>query len=578
MISIRVDCFPGRWAVAALSCMSLSAGCSRQPGEPAPVIHTPSDLVAHGAEFERRVEKVTDGVYVAIGFGLANSVLLEGRDGVIIVDTMESIEEAETVLTAFREITDKPVRALIYTHNHTDHIMGSRAFSRDPDLPVYAHSSTAHYIDRIINTLRPVITRRSMRMFGVYLDDSGLINAGIGPYLGLGPDSTIGLLRPNRTFDDTLEDEIAGIRFRLEHAPGETNDQILVWLPEKRVLLPGDNVYKSFPNLYTIRGTPYRDMLGWVASIDRIREIAPDHLVPGHTSPISGTQNIQQVLTDYRDAIQFVHDQAIRGINLGLTPDELVETIRLPEHLAASPYLQEFYGTVAWSVRSVFDGNLGWFDGNPASLSPLPPDTRAEHIASLAGGFEPLMQHAAQALARGDYQWALELSDQLLRLKPGNRETRDLRVAALRALGESQSNPNARHYYLTVAREFADGLEIAPLANVDNATLHSFPLDSYFRNMAVNLDPHRSADTITQVQFFFPDAAETWSVLLRRGVAEIRAAPIPDPDIRVVVDSRIWKEMLAGKRNAATTVATGMEIEGGSVAFLRFLALFRPVP
>ena len=165
-------------------------------------------------------------------------------------------------------------------------------------------------------------------MFGTFLDDAALVNAGIGPCLGIHENSTMGLVRPTHTFEETLEQEISGVRFELVFAPGETNDQIFVWLPDKKVLLPGDNIYQSFPNLYTIRGTPYRDVNKWVESLDKMRALRPEHLVPSHTMPISGADKIYEILTDYRDAIQYVHDQTIRGMNRGLTPDELVETIR----------------------------------------------------------------------------------------------------------------------------------------------------------------------------------------------------------------------------------------------------------
>jgi len=559
----------------ALAAVVLTA-CQPSPETPpqAPV-NAPADLARHSAEFTRRVVQVTDGVHVAIGYGLANSIMLEGSDGIIIVDTMETVEEGRSVLAAFREITGKPVKAIIYTHNHADHVMGARAFGDDPDLPVYAHASTAAHIDRILNVLRPIITVRSLRMFGNYLDQAGLVNAGIGPRLGLDPGDSVGILRPNRVFEDALEDEVAGIRFRLEHAPGETSDQLLVWLPQHKVLLSGDNLYKAFPNLYTIRGTPYRDVLGWIGSLDRMRELAPEHLVPSHTGPLSGAQRIQSVLLEYRDAIQFVHDQTIRGINRGMTPDELVEVVRLPTNLAASPYLQEFYGTVPWSVRSIFDGNLGWFDGNPTSLYPLPPGKRARHLAALAGGEQALREHAFEAARKGDHQWLLELSDALLQLRPGDAEIRQLRVRALRALGESQANPNARHYYLSSALELEQDLKIGRDNTTDLQTLASFPMAGFFRGLAVNLNPEKSRGKDIRVAFRFPDTGETWSVHVRNQIADTRPGLMSDPDLTVSVDSLVWKAMLAGQRNAALTIASDMEIQGSTMAFLGFMGLFR---
>ncbi len=210
-----------------------------------------------------------------------------------------------------------------------------------------------------------------MRMFGNYLPEDEMVNDGIGAFLGIDSDSRLFAMPPTHTFSDQLKLKIAGVDIELVHAPGETNDQIFVWLPQQRVLLPGDNIYKAFPNLYTIRGTPYRDVSQWVDSLDKMRQRQPQFLVPSHTRPIVGAEQVDATLQVYRDAIQFVHDQTVRYMNKGLTPDQIVERVRLPEHLASHPYLQEFYGKVDWSVRSIFGGYMGWFDGNSSTLLPL---------------------------------------------------------------------------------------------------------------------------------------------------------------------------------------------------------------
>jgi alkyl sulfatase BDS1-like metallo-beta-lactamase superfamily hydrolase len=561
-------------APAALVCLA----CGEAP--PPEPYDAPAALAAHSAEFEKGIVRVTDGVHVAIGFGLANSILIEGDDGVIVVDTMESLETGRAVREAFREITPKPVRAIVFTHNHTDHVFGSPAFA-EPGAPtpaVYAHETTSTYIDRIVNVIRPAIYRRSMRMFGNYLAPEAVLNAGIGPMLATGHGGgTLGLLRPTHSVEDRLELEIAGVRLVLVHAPGETNDQIFVWLPEQRVLLPGDNFYRAFPNLYTIRGTLYRDVLQWVASLDAMRALRPEHLVPSHTRPLSGAEEIHAVLTDYRDAIQFVHDQTVRSINRGLTPDEIVEAVKLPPHLAASPYLQEFYGTVEWSVRSIFDGYLGWFDGNAAHLSPLPPRERAERVAALAAQGTPLPAAARAALDAGDLRWAAELADHLVELEPENGEARELLAAALHALGEGHPSANGRHYYLTQALEARGDVEIRePDPQQFPAELvHGFPISGILRSMAVALDPQRSADVDTLVGFRFPDVGEAWTLHVRRGVAEVQPSFPEDPDIAVTVDSNLWKDLLTGRRNAALALASGdVAVEGGRLDLVAFLRLF----
>jgi alkyl sulfatase BDS1-like metallo-beta-lactamase superfamily hydrolase len=394
------------------------------------------DLAAHSAEFEKEVIEVTDGVYVAIGFGLANCILLEGDDGVVIVDAMESEEAAAAVKEAFSKITTKPVKAIIYTHYHPDHTNGATVMAGDDNPEIYSHVATSYYMNRISTITRETTYRRAMRQFGTLLPEGGIINDGIGPRLEFDESKTLGMLPPTKTFSkDHLNLKIAGLSFELYYAPGETPDQIFVWMPEKKVLLPADNFYKSFPNLYAIRGTAYRDVKLWVDSIDKMRAFKPEFLVPQHTRPLSGKEIIYQTLTDYRDAIQFVHDQTIRLMNKGLTPLEIVERVKLPSHLARQPYLHEYYGTVAWSVRAIFvraifDGYLGWFGGNATDLFPLPLKERARRFAELAGGDQALLDRARKAVANKDYQWALELTDQLLQLNPESEEVRSRKAVA----------------------------------------------------------------------------------------------------------------------------------------------------
>lgn len=369
----------------------LSACAKEETPEPLDVGTNP-DLVAHSAEFKQEVIKVTDGVYVAIGFGLANCILLEGDDGVVIVDAMESEEAAVPVKEAFSKITSKPVKALIYTHYHSDHTNGATVMAGDDNPDIFAHSSTSYYMDRIATITRETTYRRAMRQFGTLLPEGGIINDGIGPRLEFDESKTLGLLVPTKTFSgDRLDLDIAGLKLILFFAPGETPDQILIWMPEKKVLLPADNYYKSFPNLYAIRGTAYRDVKLWVNSIDKMRALKPEYMVAQHTRPVAGAEEIYQTLTNYRDAIQFVHDQTIRLMNKGLTPLEIVERVKLPPHLARQPYLHEYYGTVAWSVRAIFDGYLGWFGGNATDLFPLPLKERARRFADLAGGEQALL-------------------------------------------------------------------------------------------------------------------------------------------------------------------------------------------
>lgn len=562
-----------------LAAIGLGAcGDSDRPAPPpAP---TPEALEAHGEEFREDVVEVTDGVHVAIGFGIANSILIEGEDAAIVVDVMESLEAAERIAERFRAITDKPVKALVYTHSHPDHIHGGAAFvdPEDPELQIFAHDSLIAAADKISGVLQPIITRRSMRMYGNPLPDAQRTNVGLGAFVAVGEGSTLEVLRPTRTFADRLEVEVAGVKMVLQHAPGETEDQIFVWLPERRVLLPADNFYKAFPNLYTIRGTGYRDPRQWADSLDAMRALDAEHLVPSHGRPISGAEEVSQRLTEYRDGIRYVYDQTIRMMNAGATPDEIAEHIQLPPHLAESPYLQTFYGKPGWSARAIFQGELGWYDGNPSNLHPTGPDARARRMAELAGGQDALLKALEAAAEDGDHQWVLELSDHLLRLQPGNKQARALRIAALRALAAAEHNPGARHYYLTTAAELEGTVEVPErVLTPQDPMLRAMPLSVFFDGMAVALDGEAAWDTEQRVVFEFPDLGEARTLTVRRGVTELQDGNADDADIHVRIDSLVFKRILAGLRNPALAIATDFDyVKGGRIGFAGFMRLFDP--
>ncbi|ELS01831.1 alkyl sulfatase-like hydrolase [Xenococcus sp. PCC 7305] len=421
---------------------------------------TPTELLEqHSEQFKPEIIQITENIYTAVGYDGSNASLIVGETGSFIVDTLRATSAAEVVLAEFKKITDKPIEAIIYTHSHGDHIGGAKVFAQDFNPVIYARSNFAPEIreSSVIKARRV----RGARQFGRNLSDDEIINRGIAPArtptVGVGE----GFLPPTETFgDEKLAVTIAGIQVEMVAAPGETDDQLYVWLPELEVLFSGDNFYRAFPNLYAIRGTPYRDVQQWANSVAQMSQLGADYLVPGHTRPITGEPEIQEALANYSAAIQTVYEQTIAGINRGLTPDELVQEVQLPPELASQPYLIEFYGAVPWAVRSIFTGYLGWFDGNPANLFALPPEAEAQRMVELAGGSELFLAEIKTSLDQEDYQWVLQLADHSIRLGGASAvEAKKLKIQALRALAEQQVNAPARNYYLSVANELEAELE-----------------------------------------------------------------------------------------------------------------------
>jgi alkyl sulfatase BDS1-like metallo-beta-lactamase superfamily hydrolase len=554
----------------------FSCQSNEQKVEITQTISSVDDLVQHSEEFNTpEVIEVTEGIHVAIGFGLANSILIEGENGNIIVDCLESNETAQKVKAEFDKINDKPIKALIYTHNHADHIFGAGVMAGEDKPEIYSHELTNYYIDRLLNIVQPVIGRRSIRMFGTKIESHNHINCGIGPRLDSDENTTRSLLRPTKTFKDELQIEIEGVKIHLAHVPGETDDQLYVWLPEKQALLPGDNIYKAFPNLYTIRGTPYRDVNKWASSLDKMRYLKPAFLIPSHTQPVTGQEKIEGILRDYADGIRFVHDQTIRYMNMGYTSQAISEKVILPPHLSQSPYLKEFYGRVDWSVKSIFTGYLGWFDGNATTLLPLSGKEKAQKMVNLAGSAENLLSNAQTALDNKEFQWALELSDYLLKLEPQNEQAKAIRYESLIGLGSEQSNPNARNYYLSQALE-VKGKSMDLIAIRSPEMIHDIPLKAIFGAMAVKTVPEKSLNYQKRAIFRFTDINENWTVEVRKGVTEIQPFDLGEAELEIKTTSKIWKEIVAKIRNPLVAMASGdLKIEGGIGTFREFMGVFQ---
>lgn len=272
----------------------------------------------------------------------------------------------------------------------------------------------------------------------------------------------------------------------------------------------------TLPNIHTLRGTKFRDPVQWVDSLDKLRAYRADYMVPLHGRPVSGQDAVEEVLRMTRDGIAYIHDQTVRWMNKGLTPDELVEKVKLPPHLAGyTPYLREYYGTVKHSVRQIYNGYLGWFQGDPAprpdaataeGRAPDRHDGRAREAA--AGG--------RQRLPQGDYQWAAELAGYAIRVDHDDQLARDIKARSFRKLGYASMNINWRNWYLMSAMELEgklDGDEISQRSIemrkvfLSPDMVRSFTPQSFLQNWVTRIDPEKAGDVELTLGFSFP----TWT-------------------------------------------------------------------
>lgn len=413
--------------------------------------------------FEKNILKVTEQLYYFTGYGHSNATLLIGDTSCILIDTLDSDVRGESLRTAITKLTEKPVKTIIYTHSHPDHRGGAKAFADTvheiiafaPKRPVLKYSEK----------INDILMLRGARQFGYTLNDAELITQGLGPREGSTcGEGSYGILPPTTLYtEDSITRTIDGITLQMTAAIGETDDQIFVWLEDSKALCCGDNFYACFPNLYAIRGSQYRDITAWIDSLDLIRSYPIETLLPGHGKAIQGTEQIQEILKNYRDAIASILLQTLDGMNQGMDTTQLVESVKLPETLANLPYLGEHYGCVEWTVKSIFNAYIGWFDGNPTNLHPLPAAQNAAYTIRMMGGTSAILQKIQTAITNQEYQWGMQLCDLLLQhtsiAKAELIQAKQYKAQCCLNIADFETSANGRHYYQMYAKALLAEIE-----------------------------------------------------------------------------------------------------------------------
>ncbi|MBP7867280.1 MAG: MBL fold metallo-hydrolase [Acidobacteria bacterium] len=362
--------------------------------------------------------------------GSCNSYLVKTPGGSVVIDP----GGASSPQSPLRRVAKgSPLKAVLLTHAHEDHRGGIASWKNGASTPVVAQREMVEFL-RYHDRLRPFLEGR---------------RAAQGAQPVPAPPGAETPVEATVLFTDRYVLTVGGMRFEMIHVGGETPDQSLIWVPALKAVFIGDNYYASFPNLYTPRGTKPRWALEYVAALEKALALQPELLLPGHGEPLVGRDLVRRKLTRYRDAVRKVHDDVVAGMNAGKDVFTLMREVRLPPELE----VPQFYGRVSWSVRGIFEGYAGWFDGNAANLYTLPPaDTDAE-LVRLAGGADAVTRRAVEALGEGDAVRSLRLADAALAAEPGHAGALDARLTALRALLARCTNVIERGWLQSAIRE-----------------------------------------------------------------------------------------------------------------------------
>lgn len=373
--------------------------------------------------------EIGQGIFIADGrpWGSPHTVMVSTSEGPVIIDVSRraTAPDHRTLLSA---VDGRSPPYVILTHGHADHRGGIDVW-RDSGTEIVAQREYVEFRD-YQERLAPFLDRR----FSPEVEESPAPDSAAGNY-GAPREATV-------LFDDSLVFTLGDLTFGVYHTPAETYDGASVWIPELSAAFIGDAYYESFPSLYTIRGTKPRWALDWVESLNRILSWEPELLVFGHGSCIAGREAIRATLTRYRDAILYVHDATLAGMNAGRDRFALMREVELPEELR----LPGSYGPVSWSVRGIYEGYVGWYDGRVESFFPMDAADIYSDLVELAGGATPVAERARAALDEGDSVRALRLTQAAIQVNPESVEALDVRSDALLRLIESSDSFLEQHW------------------------------------------------------------------------------------------------------------------------------------
>jgi alkyl sulfatase BDS1-like metallo-beta-lactamase superfamily hydrolase len=445
--------------------------------------------------------QVSERVYQVRGFDLANMTIIVGDSGLVLIDPLTSSETAAAALAlARRTLGDLPVRAVIYTHSHVDHFGGVRGVVSAEDLAagrveiIAPDGFMEHAVSENVIAGNAMGRRAQYQFgFGIAPGAEGQMTSGIGSAVSAG---TFTLIAPTRTIERTGETlTIDGVRIEFQVTPGsEAPAEMNFFFPDLGVLCLSENANATMHNILTPRGALVRDAKAWADYLTeslRLYGNRTEIMVTSHAWPRFGGDRVRDFIASHRDAYKYLHDQTVRLMNAGYTDREIAEQVRLPPSLAARWFNHGYYGTMMHNSRAVYQRYMGWYDGNPANLDPLPPEEEAVRFVRAMGGEASVLAEGQRAFDEGDCRWAARVLNHLVFAQPDNMQARALLARTHRQMAYQAESAIWRNMYLVAARELESGVTVRT-ADVQSADLVAATPTSYILDLlAVRLNPER---------------------------------------------------------------------------------------
>lgn len=537
----------------------LSGG---RPASVHPGLWRQAQLVAMQGLYE-----VVPGTFQVRGLDLSNMTLVEGRDGVIVIDPLISSECAAAALGLYRSVRgDRPVTAVIYTHCHVDHFGGVRGVVSEEDVvagrvPVLAPEGFLEHAVAENVYAGTAMARRAAYMYGAALPvgPEGQLGAGLGMTTSTG---TVTLIPPTREITTTGQDEVLdSVRLVFQITPGtEAPAEMNFFFPDTGALCMAENATHTLHNLLTLRGAVVRDPRIWARYLDEAIDLFGERVeveFASHHWPTWGRERVIELLSVQRDLYGYLHDQTLRMINRGFTGAEIAERMQLPPALERSWNARGYYGSVSHNVKAVYQRYMGWFDGNPAHLWPHPPEEAGRRCAR-------------RAYDDGDFRWAAEVVGHLVFADPSHREARELEAAALEQLGFGAENGTWRNFFLTGASELRGAAAGTPTETASPDLMAALTLPQLFDSLAIRVDGPRAWSERLAIDWEFTDTGDRYHSALGNGVLVHGPGPGRDTaDARVGTTRRALLAVLGGAPAADQIAGGTLTVEGATDALDR---------
>jgi len=464
--------------------------------------------------------EVVPGVYQVRGLDIANMTLIEGERGVIVVDTLTSIEGARAAMELyFQHRGKRVVAAVIFTHTHTDHWGGARGVLDDAALaggiPIIAPNLFMEHAVSENIIAGPAMLRRAQYQFGPFLPrgSRGQVDCGLGKSMAAG---SVALLRPTDLIMATGDKRsIDGLEFEFQMAPNsEAPAEMHFFVPRYKLLNLAENCTHNFHNLLPFRGADVRDALAWSKYLGEALQMwsgKADAMCGQHHWPVWGVERIDTMIRQQRDLYKFAHDQTIRLMNHGLTATEIAETIKLPASLDGAWHARGYYGHIRHNVKAIYQKYLGWYDANPVHLDPLPPVEAGKKYVEYMGGAEAILARAARDFAKGEFRFVAQAVSHLVFAEPDNQAARALLADSFEQLGYAAESATWRNAYLFGAQELRQGMPKAPpRPAMPRETLAALRTEQLWDVLGVRLNGPKAEGKHIVLNWRFTDTNETF--------------------------------------------------------------------